>query len=520
MTQPSTQPSTHPSPRRSIVGQERREPLPSIQRDKMERLLGADLSAVHIAESRLPLDHGTIAVAQGEQIRFAPGAVEGWSLEAERVLAHELTHVLQHRSGGAEARPGEFEAQAIRAERAPGPIGAGPAEARLPVPAVPRGYRVGTLAQLGLQVTDQARAAPLAQVAHYGRFTWAVPPGGPLPPGADPTTARFRLSDSGGLLIEDCDLLTRQPKVFYATRKAFDRANAALRKRNLLVRLVYIDPVPVLSTATGTTYSRVAGALLPEPGATDQSTSAGLMLSVPADCRALVHRCGLVHQASGGVLSVLAARHGLRPLDATWDRAEYTRLARLHAGGRLRTERLLWKAKFDHYADPAVGEEYYSGSVYGYGAPGASNPANADVLFDLSGPGVVRQLPKFRFRQPYECRATWGDHVALVVARDGADAMTIQAYGRSHEGQGGDDNSLSFFQMYGIPDRRITPAHPTYPQTWHAQWTATLVPTGQPPTEAPVGDDGTPVQAVEPRQHDRVLVNHSTMVLSRGSKGS
>lgn len=73
-------------------------PLPAVLRADMEQRFGQDFSSVRIATDReadrVARGFGAQAVTQGEQIRFAGGALN------TGLVAHELVHVLQQRQAG------------------------------------------------------------------------------------------------------------------------------------------------------------------------------------------------------------------------------------------------------------------------------------------------------------------------------------------------------------------------------------------------------------------------------------
>ena len=62
----------------------------------MEHAFGHDFSAIRIIESNRPSSLGAAALATGDEIHVSPGATPSRAL-----LAHELTHVVQQRSGRA-----------------------------------------------------------------------------------------------------------------------------------------------------------------------------------------------------------------------------------------------------------------------------------------------------------------------------------------------------------------------------------------------------------------------------------
>ncbi|WP_147449078.1 eCIS core domain-containing protein, partial [Corallococcus terminator] len=73
--------------------------LPKRLRVRFERAFGAELSGVRLHEHPLVASLGAKALCWGEQILFAPGALELDSARGTRILAHELVHVLQQRAG-------------------------------------------------------------------------------------------------------------------------------------------------------------------------------------------------------------------------------------------------------------------------------------------------------------------------------------------------------------------------------------------------------------------------------------
>lgn len=68
-------------------------------RRSMERTLAADLSAVQIYQGPAAHALGALAFTLGDQIHFAPGLYDPSSREGLELLGHELTHIVQQRSG-------------------------------------------------------------------------------------------------------------------------------------------------------------------------------------------------------------------------------------------------------------------------------------------------------------------------------------------------------------------------------------------------------------------------------------
>jgi hypothetical protein len=126
------------------------QPLPETMRGRMERLFGADLSAVRIHEGPQAESVGALAYTQGTDIHFAPGQYDPESTRGQELIGHELGHVVQQAQGSVqptthsagvavndssalEREADELGARAAGAERdVPG--SAGTADARTPAP--------------------------------------------------------------------------------------------------------------------------------------------------------------------------------------------------------------------------------------------------------------------------------------------------------------------------------------------------------------------------------------------------
>jgi hypothetical protein len=81
--------------RRRGVGQAIPEPV----RQKMEKALGADFSDVRIHVGPEASSIGALAFAHGSDIYFASGQYNPHTTHGQRLLGHELTHVVQQRAG-------------------------------------------------------------------------------------------------------------------------------------------------------------------------------------------------------------------------------------------------------------------------------------------------------------------------------------------------------------------------------------------------------------------------------------
>jgi hypothetical protein len=91
-------------------------PLPAGVRSKMEPRLGADLSAVRLhmggdsAEAAATL--GARAFTVGSDVHFATGGFSPGTKEGDKLLAHELTHVVQGQRSGIQRKADDDGAQA------------------------------------------------------------------------------------------------------------------------------------------------------------------------------------------------------------------------------------------------------------------------------------------------------------------------------------------------------------------------------------------------------------------------
>jgi Domain of unknown function (DUF4157) len=97
------------SPVLDVVGRGDGEPLMPAVRGRMEKALGADFAdvRVHVGPKAAASAEAVQARAYtvGNEIVFARGSYEPGTQGGERMLAHELTHVIQQRSGPVEGTP-------------------------------------------------------------------------------------------------------------------------------------------------------------------------------------------------------------------------------------------------------------------------------------------------------------------------------------------------------------------------------------------------------------------------------
>lgn len=80
--------------------QERPGALPLDVQAKMEKVMGADFSNVNVhANSSQASSVGALAYAQGNDIHFAPGQYNPDTQSGQKIIGHELAHVVQQRQG-------------------------------------------------------------------------------------------------------------------------------------------------------------------------------------------------------------------------------------------------------------------------------------------------------------------------------------------------------------------------------------------------------------------------------------
>src|SRR5262245_53521937 len=75
------------------------QPLPAAVRQQMERALGANCSDVRVHVGHEAASIGALAFTRGSDIYFARGQYSPHSAHGQKLLGHELAHVVQQRSG-------------------------------------------------------------------------------------------------------------------------------------------------------------------------------------------------------------------------------------------------------------------------------------------------------------------------------------------------------------------------------------------------------------------------------------
>jgi hypothetical protein len=107
-------------------------PLTNETRHRMEQQLGADLSGAKIhtgADSaKAAAQMGARAFTVGNDVHFGSSEFAPGTKEGDRLLAHELTHVVQSHRSGVQRKAEEVDTVAAHAQPGTGPLDAGKAE--------------------------------------------------------------------------------------------------------------------------------------------------------------------------------------------------------------------------------------------------------------------------------------------------------------------------------------------------------------------------------------------------------
>ncbi|MBD0371111.1 MAG: DUF4157 domain-containing protein [Pyrinomonadaceae bacterium] len=75
------------------------QPIPDQVRAKMETAFGMDFSDVRIHVGQEAMSIGALAYTWGTNIHFAPGQYNPHTIQGQKILGHELWHVVQQKSG-------------------------------------------------------------------------------------------------------------------------------------------------------------------------------------------------------------------------------------------------------------------------------------------------------------------------------------------------------------------------------------------------------------------------------------
>ena len=250
----------------------------------------------------------------------------------------------------------------------------------------------------------------------------------------------LRLSDDGNMAIENSDLVSRQPKEFYATSTIVRESNLALERVGARVRLVKGAHALTVVTAWRQVIALYAVTPVFEklPPQNCNAMAAQVIGSDPIRTSWL---------AAGGMTAAKkiagknAPSYSLLSGAKTHDPDVYVKLEALKAkveealveeyvGQLPHSHDIMEREKINQYAKPGVGEAFMIGTL---GRPTSQNGGTATVL-DL---------------ESREQRVLgWGYHFAGVVAVSGNDRVTLENYARGDDRRD-DPDPRWYFQMYG-----------------------------------------------------------------------
>lgn len=405
---------------------------------------------------------GTIAYARGEHVAFA-GA------PSLRVAAHEAAHVVQQR-GGVQLPQGfgraddahERMADAV-AER----VVAGHSAEDLLDRA---GARPGARADHGAPVQCYQRLPPKKLYAAMPNkrpwfgYPYAVVTAGDFvaqverngvggsdqfldAPGSNTAWTEaagnglgLRLSNDEKMAIEDSNLTTRQPKVFYATTDVVQASNQALNNVGSAFTL-QVDNAKTVTVLSGWNTQKTLVQVSPQynGGSPDQA---------PQNCNEIAST--VVGGGGGGFLSngggykafktaeklaptaagVLADATKKKKKNVDFDALEEDVVKEYSRKGTGKDSKLATE-RANRYAAPGVGEGYMIATL-GRGQ-------------DL-GDGKARVRD---YKSGVDHDVSWSYHFGGVVAQSGTDRITLENYARGDNRQANADPRW-YFQMYGM----------------------------------------------------------------------
>jgi len=463
----------------------------------MEDLFEADFAEVRVHRSGRRALPG-VACTRGADVFLAPDAPDLGSPQGRAVLGHELAHVLQQRLGRirGDSRDWLLEAEAAaagaRAARgAAVPIAGVRNLPRGPAQRVTQHYTVvapAGRAAIGLVIPNPQRHAPVqardtfvAQTkgaASPTSFLLAVPAGAVNLVAAAHAAAALRVSANQNMAIQDVDVLTRQPKAFYATQAIIDESNDRLALLASDHRL-FPDPAgPDQQTIQigAKTLLRVTLRNM-----IDGSTGFGANATQP--CNQLVEKVlghtdlePLLEQDMNQAPHLMYEYHIARelvapvppPLDdssPTNRAASATAIAVAYAaaarGAAAPFDAELQRYGLNQYAAPEVSEAFVTCTLLASAAGAQLAQGAIPTQFDhyhLAAGGMPQVLLSAR---------TWGSHWAGVVAKDGADVVALENYARNAEDALAGTDKRYYFQMYDT----APPAGGA--GSWHHAWTTT-----------------------------------------------
>lgn len=504
-------------------------PLGSAIRERMESHLGADLSAVRVhtgpkAEaSAASID--AAAYTTGDNIVLGRG-LDPSAATTQHVLAHELAHVVQQRSGpvaGALTPDGlrisdpsdRFEQAADATARdamsrsggsaAPEPASSGGTQA-LPASTVVSRKLAGEpraeyVQRYVIQNPVSAGTGEFKAQVKQATGTFKTTAGGDVDVQVN-AGAQVRVSEDGKMAIEHSNLSNRQPKAFYATDGVLDRSIKALKAHKSDYTL-YAEKKNAITVRDSAAKKVKLHRIMPKQLKVKATKSEkakpsvkGLDMEIDAVCGSVAEKIsGIRHR--GGMASVLPTLERDLGLDnKNLNDAEY-KVARWFydrwlAGGKAtatanlpnlvdQASGLQDKTMRDNIArdymnlintDPVraaqiaekLGVNTYADPHVGqvFGSMALGSMDDTGIK-DFSQVGEPRRVTTQKVGASTTTRDIWNTHYGAVVAESAGNKVTLENYARKGEGE--DEvfkGKTWYFQMYGPT---TNPA-----QTWHNVW--------------------------------------------------
>ncbi|MGH9224733.1 MAG: DUF4157 domain-containing protein [Acidimicrobiales bacterium] len=424
-------------------------PLNAATSERMQQALGADFSAVRVhsdAESeRLNRSLNSEAFTTGSDVFIRPSSYRPGSPSGQRVLTHELVHVVQQ--GG--APPNRIQTK-LTVGPARGPLEAeadqvarslcGRAVPPPPSPALMRklspGAGRGLVQRYGKSTKNYTTTNTDINVPHM--FTsQSIDPEVTATNQIRHTTEhevnpRLYFSDDDSIAINKAKM--REAKEFYATDAVIDTANNSLAAKGSAVVLVRNNNVTVNTPAHGQALKMVKPTITPNNGA--MPTVGDLAHFGTSVCIDVAQK---VMGTLGGGRGTQAV---FRPLGSTTEGTEdFTpddtgssqvyKAADFIAGNTGGDTPTVGQLQHAMNQGPVIGQ---SGKAYGKKVDSKTRIARARALAvnEFARPRVGEGFATFSTR-PRQGKKTWGYHYAGVVARsgDGNDWVTLENYNRT-----------------------------------------------------------------------------------------
>ena len=478
------------------------QPLPAAVQSRMQALFGADFSQVRIHVDNRAATLGAVAFAQGMNLHFAPGRYDPASPAGQRLLGHELAHVVQQRTGRAQnpfggglalvQDPGleaEAERMGLRAVAAlAAPIAAVTAVTRpiapvRPVPPATPARRPAGIAQPYFKIVpenvhtrrDALRpGAPRALVSATPSFHGQEEGGEEFLAGGrarivSADRVALRVSDDCQMAIEDSDLRNRQPKVFFATAAVFRQSRIDLERVASGFRLVQGSETLRLLTATGVEHTLRSIYPLPTgvrrspelsrvtanqncndiassvigTRANAKAVLASPPTGVPATVRTVTNQ---VHNTVADLVArvLREADTGLVYNDrrvvtnAEW-KEDSVAAARKMREAIIQVSRDYTDALRSGSADRLLAQ-------LGINRHAAPEVGDAFVIHAVAAEDEDGEVTDWAARRSF--RPRWSYHWGGVVAKSGTDVITLENYDRATGGNR-DSDPRWYFQMYG-----------------------------------------------------------------------